>query len=186
MINPVSKISVLAVHSSTATRHDMTEIVYRSSLVAAGILLAIMLFGEVILHSIFHIELYSLRVSGGLVLLWAGFNALQKGMFFEQGTQQSFRDLAIVPLACPMIAGPATIVASASLSTQIGMTEAILAMLLAVAINALIMRFAGTIANLLKRFNILGALIRITGLIVMTIGAEMILTGLSTWIRTHS
>lgn len=182
MINPVSKISVLAIHSNTASHRDITHLVLNSSLVAAAILLLVMLFGEFVFHQIFHIEIYSVRVAGGIVLLWAGFNALHKGVFFEQTTQQNFRDLAMVPLACPMIAGPATIVASASLATQIGMAPAVIAMLLAVAVNGLIMYFSDIISNILKRFNLLGAIIRITGLVVMAIGTQMILGGLSAWI----
>lgn len=41
------------------------------------------------------------------------------------------------------------------------------------------MHFSRQIAFILVRFNILGALIRITGLIVMTIGVQMVLNGLA-------
>jgi multiple antibiotic resistance protein len=46
------------------------------------------------------------------------------------------------------------------------------------------MLLAKPIGNILVRFNIMGALIRITGLIVATIGVQMILSGLSTWLGT--
>lgn len=186
MINPVSKISVLAIHSNSASHRDITQLVINSTLVAAAILLLVMLFGEFVFHRIFHIEIYSLRVAGGIVLLWAGFNALHKGVFFESTTQQNFRDLAMVPLACPMIAGPATIVASASLTTEIGMAPAVIAMLLAVAVNGIIMYFSDVISNILKRFNLLGAIIRITGLVVMAIGTQMILAGFAAWMHGNS
>jgi small neutral amino acid transporter SnatA (MarC family) len=37
------------------------------------------------------------------------------------------------------------------------------------------------ISKLLSKYNILGALIRITGIIVMTIGTQMALDGLAAW-----
>ncbi|MBN2210757.1 MAG: hypothetical protein JW709_05110 [Sedimentisphaerales bacterium] len=50
---------------------------------------------------------------------------------------------------------------------------------MAVLINGFLMHFSRQIAFILVRFNILGALIRITGLIVMTIGVQMVLNGLA-------
>ena len=112
LINPVSKIAVLSGLAAKEGRRDMVAAVRKSSFTAAGILLGAMFFGDIILQQIFHVELYSLRVSGGVVLFWVGFNALRKGVFFEQDSAEHALDLAVVPLACPMIAGPATIAAA--------------------------------------------------------------------------
>lgn len=183
MINPLSKISVLSAMEEHS-RRDLVHAVRRSSLIAAAILLGTMIFGNVILHGVFHVDLHSLRVSGGVVLLWVGFNALRKGVFFEQSTAQKFGDLAIVPLACPMIAGPATIVAVATLVAREGRFIPAAAVIIAIAVNAILMLSADFIGGILKRFNILGALIRITGLVVMTIGVQMVLDGLSVWVGT--
>jgi multiple antibiotic resistance protein len=182
LINPISKISVLAVLSSPDEQKDLPLVVRKSSMVALLILLAIILFGDFVLRQVFHVSLQSLQISGGLVLLWHGFNALRKGVFFEQSTHERFTDLAIVPLACPMIAGPATIAASLAHAAHFGILGPALSVTLAVFLNAIIMRFSTAIAKMLGRFNILGALIRISGIIVMTIGVEMILNGLTHWI----
>jgi len=48
-------------------------------------------------------------------------------------------------------------------------------------VNYGIMRLSGRIAALLARFNVLGALIRITGLVVMTMGTQMALDGVAAW-----
>src|SRR5210317_1407986 len=103
LINPVSKVSVLAVLSSEHKREDFMRVAVKTSLVAGAILLGSMVFGNVILRSVFRVELHSLRLAGGAVLCWVGFNALRKGVFFEQETQARFEDSALVPLACPMI-----------------------------------------------------------------------------------
>jgi len=113
-----------------------------------------------------------------------GLNALRHGRFFEHKPETAIEDVALVPLACPMIAGPATIAACISLSVHQGMAIAGVSVLLALGINHIIMMFSRELGRLLDRFNILGAIIRITGLIVMTIGTQMALDGISAWIAS--
>jgi multiple antibiotic resistance protein len=180
-INPMSKIAVLSGLSSSDRRGQLPSIVRKSSITAAGILLGLMVFGDFTLKHVFRVELHALQISGGVVLFWVGFNALRKGVFFEEDTKESSADLAIVPLACPMIAGPATIAASIALVAREGLLVPSISVLSAILVNAILMRFAVPIAALLKKLDLLSALIRITGLIVMTIGAQMVLDGLSRW-----
>lgn len=182
LINPVSKVSILSLFSSKEDVKEIVPVALKSSLIALGILLLIMIFGDFILRQIFHVELYSLNIAGGIVLFWVGFGALTKGVFFEHGTKMRFSDISIVPLASPMIAGPATITASLTLSIQDGLFLSSTAMLIAITINMFLMFLSRPIGNFLKKFNILGALIRITGLIVITIGVQMVFNGLSSWI----
>lgn len=181
LINPVSKVSVLAVLSSEHRQKDFLRVTLKASLVAGAILLGSMIFGHLILRSVFRVDLYSLRLSGGVVLCWVGFNALRKGVFFEQETQARFEDTALVPLACPMIAGPATIAACIALRAREGLTIPATAIVLAVIGNHIVMVFSRRISSALGRFNLLGALVRLTGLIVMTIGTQMILDGIASW-----
>lgn len=181
LINPVSKVSVLSVLASEEQRTGFRAVTTKSTFAAAGILFGAMVFGDFLLRTVFHVELYSLRLAGGTVLFWVGFNALRKGVFFEQDVQSRLEDIALVPLACPLIAGPATIAACIALRAKEGIGPAAAAMVLAVAVNHGIMLMSRPIGRSLARFNILGALIRITGLVVMTIGTQMSLDGLVAW-----
>ena len=181
LINPVSKVSVLAVLSSEHERTDFMRVTAKASLVAGAILLGSMIFGDLMLRSVFRVELHSLRLAGGAVLCWVGFNALRKGVFFEQETQARFEDVALVPLACPLIAGPATIAACIALHAREGFLVPGLSIVLAVALNHIVMMFSRQVSSALGRFNLLGALVRLTGLIVMAIGTQMALDGISTW-----
>ncbi len=183
-INPVSKVSVLSGLSTDDRSGEVRRVASKSSLVAAGILLGSMFFGELLLTRVFHVELHSLRLAGGAVLCWVGLNALSKGIFFESETQRRYEDMAIVPLACPMIAGPATIAACIALRSEEGLLVPSVAIVIAIALNYIAMRLSDPIAAALTRFNILGAIIRITGLIVMTIGTQMLLDGITTWWAT--
>ena len=181
LINPISKVSVLFMLSSENHRTAFRDVTTKSSMVAAGILIGAMIFGNFLLSKVFRIEMHSLNLAGGVVLFWMGFNALRKGVFFEQDTRAKFEDMALVPLACPMIAGPATIAACIALRGGVGLWSSIISVILAVSINHGIMSLSSLIGQKLTQFNIMGALIRITGLIVMAIGTEMALNGITAW-----
>jgi multiple antibiotic resistance protein len=185
LLNPVSKISVLSTVSLAEETEELRSICVKSTVIAAVILVLAMTFGDFILRRVFHIELHSLQIAGGFVLLWVGFKALQRGVFFERDVPSRFADIAIVPLACPMIAGPATITASLALGAHRGLLSAICSVLIALSVNLAVMSLSKAIAAVLARFNVLGALIRITGLIVMTMGVQMSLDGFTHWIEEY-
>lgn len=182
LINPISKVSILAGLPPEQRDARFLSLAAKSSMVAAGILFGAMVVGNLLLRSIFRVELYSLQLAGGVVVFWVGLNALRRGVFFEHDSHAEIEDMALVPLACPMIAGPATIAACIGLRAQHELVMPTIAMLLALGVNHLIMMFSPSIGRMLGRFNILSALIRITGLIVMTIGTQMALDGISAWI----
>jgi len=138
--------------------------------------------GNFLLVTFFNIQIYSLKIAGGIVLVFRGFEALNKGVFFELSHNQKLEDLSIVPLASPMIAGPATITAAVSFPAKYGLVITAFSILAAVAVNLFIMIISPRIAGALSKHNIMGALIRITGLIVATIGVQMILDGLGEYI----
>lgn len=185
VINPISKVSILTGLMSEERDPRFIALATKSSYVAALILFGAMVVGDLLLRSIFRVDLYSLRLAGGVVVFWVGLNALRRGIFFENEAHAGIDDMALVPLACPMIAGPATIAACIGLRVQHGVFMATLAMALALAMNHVIMLFSPHIGRVLKRSNILGALIRITGLIVMTIGTQMALDGIAAWLKAQ-
>ncbi len=185
LINPISKICILSLFSGESTnKKEFNQIVIKSTFIALLILSMVLVFGDFLFYSFLRIELYSLKVCGGCVLFWVGFKALSKGVFFEQSTQNRLSEISIVPLASPMIAGPATIAAALPLAVTKGFASSFAAVTIAVLINMVFMLLARPIGKALKKFNIMGALIRITGLIVATLGVQMILSGIAEWLAS--
>jgi multiple antibiotic resistance protein len=185
LINPVSKVAML-VALPPERRHDrFLFLAAKSSGIALVILVVAMVVGDFLLRSVFRVDLYSLRFAGGAVVAWFGLNALRRGVFFETPPHQGFDAIALVPLACPMIAGPATIAAGIGLRAEHGLWIPLISMCLAIGINYVIMILSSGIGRLLKHANILGAIIRITGLIVMTIGTQMMFDGIAGWMRAQ-
>lgn len=178
VINPVSKIALLSPCAPEKGRGELAAASVKSTCVAAAILLGAVFCGDFLLRRVFRIELCALQIAGGIVLAWVGFQALRRGVFFEMDLTARFADLAIVPLACPMIAGPATITAALSLRSAVDPLWLTLSIALALAANLLCMACAAPVGRLLTKFNIMGALIRITGLIVMTMGVQMVIDGI--------
>ncbi|MCD6367723.1 MAG: MarC family protein [Candidatus Aenigmarchaeota archaeon] len=178
LVNPVSKIFILHILSKNTGKNDMRKVMIKSSFVALIILISFCFAGTFILQDVFHISVESLQVAGGLVLVSVGYTALKKGVFFEVDTDQKLADMAIVPIASPIIAGPATMTASIVESSVYGPWFVSAALFTALVINFSIMYFSKSITDTLNRFNVSGALIRITGLFIASIGMEMILRGI--------
>lgn len=184
LINPISKVAILGALIRDDQQSELSRLVAKSTLVAACILLVSMVGGEFLLRTVFHVRLFSFQLAGGIVVAWVGFNALRHGVFFEEAHSPALQDIAMVPLACPMIAGPASITACMGLVAQHGVSSAIISLLLALGVNHLFMLASRPIHMTFSRHNIMSAVVRITGLVVMTIGIEMILTGITSWITS--
>ena len=182
LINPISKIFVLSTLSGSVSDRELRHIALKSSAIAVIILLLFVLAGNVILTNFFHIQIYAFKIAGGIVLFFRGYEALTKGLFFEFKDGQDLEDMSAVPLASPLIAGPATITASVSFPAKYGLLSTCLSILIAVAINLFIMLSSKYINRFLEKHHIMSALIRITGLIVATIGVQMALDGISEFI----
>lgn len=183
LINPVSKIFIMSTLLEKNDPRELRKVAIRASMIAIVILLLFALGGDIILRNVFHVQLYAFKIAGGLVLLYRGFEALNKGVFFEFDEKIRLADISIVPLASPMIAGPAAISASLSFPVKYGLAVALIAIVVSVLINLLIMLYAKVISTFLTRINFMEASIRITGLIVATIGIQMVLDGITDYIR---
>ncbi|MBE6356800.1 MAG: MarC family protein [Lentisphaerae bacterium] len=185
LINPASKIFFLTAQRPQLNGKEVRHISIRASLAAFFILLGCCLGGHFVLEKIFRVQLYALQLSGGLVLLFSGMAAVQKGVFYHDSDQQkhpSYDELSIVPLAAPLIAGPGTIAATISFSMQYGTISTLLSLLPALTINLILMLTSRGISKTLEFFAFAGPVIRLTGLIVMAVAMQMMLSGASGFI----
>lgn len=182
LINPISKIFVLSTLTGKDAGDRISRAALKSSLIAGVILLSFIFIGNFLLSYVFHVQIYSFKIAGGIVLFMKGLEALNKGLFFEIKQKHKIEELSIVPLASPMIAGPATITAAVSFPPKYGLAVTLVAMTAAILVNLGLMLASKNISGFLVRHNIMGALIRITGLIVATIGIQMALDGVGDYL----
>lgn len=181
LINPIGEVFVLAAISSEFGPKGLLATSIKSSLFALAMLLLLAAFGHFILNTVFHVQLYSVRIAGGIILFAVGYKALLTGIFFEEVSKERLAEATIVPLASPLIAGPATITAAIAYPAEFGPVKAILAILIAMAFNFLIMLSSKFICTTLARLNLMAALVRVTGLVIATIAVEMVLAGIGDW-----
>jgi multiple antibiotic resistance protein len=181
LINPASKVFILSTLQPPCSRRELVMLALRSTITAFLILLALTIGGNFILRVVFHVDIYSLKIAGGLVLFLIGLTAVQRGRFFEH-TPARAADISIVPLAAPLIAGPGTMTGAISFASEHGIVLTLICITLALIINLVIMLFSAEFGKALERINATGPLIRITGLIVAAVAVQMVLDGLSKWL----
>ncbi len=91
------------------------KVVDKASVVATAVLLAFAFAGQAILDYL-HISIGSLEVAGGLLLLLIALQMLQGEM--DTPIVEQERDVAITPLAFPLLAGPGTLTTVMLLMSQ--------------------------------------------------------------------
>ena len=198
LLNPASKVMFLATYQPALSVRQIRELAWKSSLAALVILIVLAGAGEIVLSKIFRVELYSLKITGGLVLFMIGWIAVREGRFVNKKEENTtvpgsvkdklpgdvdFTDLSLVPLAAPLIAGPGTIAASISGTAQYGWSFMALSLALAIFINFVIMLFSGKINQVLVKLHLQGPLIRLTGLIIAAVAVQMVIAGLKECMR---
>lgn len=199
LLNPASKVMFLATYQPALSQRQIRELAWKSSLAALIILIILAGAGEIVLSKIFRVELYSLKITGGMVLFMIGWIAVREGRFINKKEENltvsgfgvekknsgdvDFTDLSLVPLAAPLIAGPGTIAASISGTAEFGWLFMVLSLSAAIAVNFAVMLFSGSINRLLVKLHLLGPLIRLTGLIIAAVAVQMVIAGIKECMR---
>ena len=184
LVNPIQKVLIV---TSLQERFSPTELRYisiKSTITAMLILIFFLYLGQVTFSYVFRVELYSFQITCGAVLMYNGLSGLLKGFFMKVDEHIKIADLTTVPIAIPMIAGPATITAAVTFPVQYSRFVTIVAILLALAVNLFFMLKARRIGSFLIKYNFMNPLIRIIGLIVATIVLQMVFDGITLFIKT--
>lgn len=183
ILNPASKILFLSAYQPPLSFRENFHLSRTASLAAAAILLVTAIAGNFVLQDVFRIELYSLKICGGIILFFTGFSAVRNGHFMldENHKVKNFAEVSIIPLAAPLIAGPGTIAIGMTLASVSGILYAIIVILFAITINFIFMVFASPLFKFLAKVHMTGPAIRLTGLIVAAMAVQFILTGLGEW-----
>lgn len=145
---------------------------------AVGILcLALFFFGRA-LFAVFGITVDAFRVGAGALLFLSAVSLVRSAP--DAVPDRTKEDIAVVPLAMPIIVGPATIgtllVLGAEISDPARRGIGCVALLLAVGCVVLILLAAAVIERALGKRG-LSILSKITGLVLAALAAQMILTG---------
>ena len=186
IVNPIGVVPIFLALTSDETEKERRHTAYVSAFSVGLILLLSAFAGEAIL-GFFGIGLPSFRVGGGILVLLMAVSMLQaKQSRIRQSPSEAEyaedkENVAVVPLAIPLMAGPGAIslaIIQGHQAASIQNKVALGASIIAVAIIALIsLSLAKPIG---KALGVTGLNIatRIMGLILASIGVQMIAQGL--------
>ncbi|NJO80487.1 MAG: MarC family protein [Cyanobacteria bacterium RM1_2_2] len=87
---------------------ERNGVVDRASIIATSVLLGFTFLGQPILNYL-HISMASLEVAGGLLLLLISLDMLRGDLNEPVVEHAEKRDIAVTPLALPLLAGPGTL-----------------------------------------------------------------------------
>ena len=153
IVNPASKILFLSAYQPALSFRDNFRLSRTASFAAAAILLVTAAAGNFVLKDIFRIDLYSLKICGGIILFFSGFSAVRNGHFMldDNHKVKDFSEVSIIPLAAPLIAGPGTIAIGMTLASVSGIFYAVCVIVFAITVNFILMIFAAPLSRLLAK-----------------------------------
>lgn len=167
------------------------EYVRRITITVAVILFTSALIGRELLEAI-GINLGAFGVAGGLVVALMGFEMLFGGEpsraqggeeAHERPDPASFEGQVIVPYAMPFVAGPGAITLVISISTGTSDFSGAIAAVVAVAVSVILLPIGHLLIS--QKLNISENAMKIAtkfgGLLIATIGIQLMLSGLNTY-----
>lgn len=190
MMNPVANAVIFLGLTTDLGTTTTRQVAWRAVRTAFFIVLVFALFGQFV-FSLFGISMPALRVAGGVLIALVGFRMLHgensrvshpKQLPQESGSDVDSvqNDIAITPLAIPVLAGPGTIATAMSYAPsghwlQIGITLLMFTLICVLTFFAFV--FSERILARLGRGGV-AVITRLMGLILAVIGVQMLLDGL--------
>ena len=122
VVDPFGTAAVFAVLTQAMTRKQQRLVALKAMLIALGILLLFSVVGRTLLDYM-HISLPAFRVAGGLLLFVTAFRMIMgfhdpDQLNSEKTAYKDRSDLAVFPLAIPMLAGPGVMTAVIMFSAE--------------------------------------------------------------------
>lgn len=174
------------------SRAQRGQIALRASVTAFAILVLFALAGTAILQ-LFGITIHSFRIAGGLLLFHIAFEMIfeKRQDRHEKSAERAvsidqIRNIAIFPLAIPLIAGPGAISATILLSGTYSDVLGRIFLILIVAINLLAAWVVFLAAERMDRFlGVTGRIVltRLLGLILAALAVQFVADGITAIVR---
>lgn len=184
ILDPPGALPVFLGLTAGYTTRERHAVARKASVTAFGVLLTFAVVGRQIVEYL-HISIPALQVAGGLLLLIIGLELVRghDGTSNDDGTT----NIALVPLAVPIFAGPGVIVAiMLAMQRSTGWPQ-ILAVLLALVAAMLVvwlsMHYAGLVHRVLRDSGTT-LVSRIAGLLCSAIAVQMLADGVIGFVRT--
>jgi multiple antibiotic resistance protein len=185
VVDPVGVVPIFIAMTEGDSPEKIRETARRATLVASGLLIFFTLFGTLV-FKVMSVSLGAFKVAGGIVLLITALDMLRARQSETRTSPEeaqeatSKEDVAIVPLALPLLAGPGAIATVTVLTSRSHGPTAAVPVVLAVVITMVVTYFMLRAAPLVQR--VLGQsgvaiLQRVMGLLLAAIAVQFIAEG---------
>jgi multiple antibiotic resistance protein len=193
VINPLGAVPIFVGLTSTDTKKERSRISLWAAVNVFIILIVSFFIGEYVLK-FFGISIDALRIAGGLIIVNSGFSLLTGKFNKTRGVNkqvesdaQKRNDIALTPLAIPMLAGPGSISLLIAMYQDYNAVGEQIITCFAIAMVCLVIFLVLKSAHYLSR--ILGAsgivaISRIIGFIVIAIGIQYISSSVVNILKT--
>jgi multiple antibiotic resistance protein len=181
IMNPIANTPIFLGLVEGEDKEGKKKIAKTASITAFIIVVAFIIAGKYIFE-LFGITIPAFKITGGILIFYVGFEMLmsKKSTVHNNGVSEDKSNLAISPLAIPILAGPGTIVTAMNFVidatyVHIGMVISIFAFIifltyLAFALSDFIVKKVGN--------NLIAVIGKLMGLILAIIGTGMVTDGI--------
>ncbi len=186
IVDPIGLVPAFLTMTEQSSREDRVRMAKLASVVTFFVLFAFALSGNLILKS-FGVTVPAFEIAGGIILLKIALDMLQarrtalKETPEEQAEGLIKDDIAITPLAVPMLAGPGAITAVVLLGQQssnaLRFSIIVINIFLISVITFLILRIAAFRSSIFSAIT-LKIISRLMGLLLAAIAVQFILNGI--------
>lgn len=183
VLDPFGNIPMFSSVLSKVPDEARKRILVRELLIALFIMMFFLFFGRPLLEFL-HLEASALRLSGGVVLFLIAMGMIfpRKSMFGDEDMEEPF----IVPLAVPLLAGPSVLVLIMLMSVKYEATIGVAAAAIGGAwvANSLVLLSGGWFLAKLGKKG-MRAIERLMGMILVMVSVQMLLDGVSAFLKSQ-
>lgn len=182
IMNPIANTAAFAGLAGDKSKVEQRKIATKALVITFFVILSFSFLGKAIFH-LFGITIDALRITGGILVFIVGYHMLNgHGSKLHSAEDDNDSDLAISPLAVPLLAGPGTIATAMNYSASGGMmgiltTVSVFAALCIITFFCFI--FSSSILSVIGKGG-LSIITRLMGLILAVIGTQMLIQGVIT------
>ena len=193
VINPLGAVPIFVGLTQNDSKQERSRIALWAAINVLIILIISFFIGEYVLK-FFGISIDALRIAGGLIIVSSGFSLLTGNFSKKRGVNkkvesdaQKRNDIALSPLAIPMLAGPGSISLLIAFYQDFDKVEekiiACLAMMVVCLVIFLVLKSAHYLSKILGASGIV-AISRVIGFIVIAIGIQYISSSVVNILKT--
>ena len=185
IVEPLGVVPAFAAMTAGRPTVEVRHVAFRASLVGAGVLFLFAIGGRLLLD-LLGVRIDAFRMAGGLLLLLTALDMLRAKQAAcrcskeELDDAKAKDDIAVVPLAIPLLSGPGAMAAVMMLMSRASGGGQVLAVLVAIAItfavSFVVLRSASAISAAVG-LSVMAAVQRVLGLVLGAMSLQVIVEG---------